>query len=262
MKTKIGIIGGGNMGGAVIVGIAKHYNVFVCEQNQKRSQQLKQKYQVKTGSLEAVVEIAQVVILAVKPQNFEKLLKQIRPFITKDTLVISIAAGITCRYIEKRLGSKIHVIRTMPNLPAQVGKGVTGICSGTTAVSKDLALTRQIFSCIGKTIIVDEKRMDAITAVSGSGPAYVFLFIECFNKAAVSLGLDKDLVNGLVLQTIKGSVDLLENQSKEAGVLRAQVTSKGGTTQAAIDVFTKHKFEKVFKLALSAAKKRSKELSK
>jgi len=262
MKTKIGIIGGGNMGGAIIAGILKHFRVLICEQDQKRRQQLKRKYKITPGNLKTVVENSQVIILAVKPQNFERLLKTIRFFVTKDKLVISIAAGITCKYIEKRLESNIHVVRAMPNLPAQVGRGITGICPGKTTVNKDMILARRIFNCIGEVVIVNEKKMDAITAVSGSGPAYVFQFIEQFNSAAVSLGLDKNSAKNLVLQTIKGSLDLLEKQKEDAGQLRAKVTSKGGTTQAAIDVFQKRKSKEIFKAALSAAKKRARKLSK
>src|SRR3989338_4774879 len=130
MKMKIGIIGGGNMGGAIIGGIYKFYTVSVCEQDEKRCRQLQRKYKISFGSLNEVVQKSQVIILAVKPQNFEDLLKSLRPLITKDKLVISIAAGITCRYIEKRLGPDVRVVRTMPNLPVQVGQGITGICPG------------------------------------------------------------------------------------------------------------------------------------
>jgi len=262
MKTKIGIIGGGNMGSAIIAGISKQYNILVCEQDKKRCQQLKRRYKVTTGDLKTVIEKSRAVILAVKPQNFDKLLKQIRPLAAKEKLIISIAAGITCQYIQKRLGSNVHVVRAMPNLPVQVGEGITGICSGKMAVKGDLILACRIFSCIGQAVVVEERWMDAITAVSGSGPAYVFLFIEYLNKAAISLGLEKNLARDLVAQTIRGSMDLLEHQKIDAGVLRAKVTSKGGTTQAALDVFQKNKLEKVFKSALSAAKKRAKELSK
>jgi pyrroline-5-carboxylate reductase len=262
MKTKIGIIGGGNMGGAIIAGISKKYAVSVCEQDRKRSRWLKRKYKVTAGDFEAVVKNAQVIILAVKPQNFDSVLSALRPHITKDQLIISIAAGITCRYIERRLGAKTRVVRTMPNLPAQVGQGITGICPGQIAARHDLILACRIFNYIGKSIVVEEKWMDAITAVSGSGPAYVFLFIEYLSKAAEALGLEKKLSNELVRQTIKGSLDLFEHQKEEAGVLRERVTSKGGTTQAAMDVFKKHNVEKIFQAALKAAKKRAKELSK
>jgi len=262
MKTKIGIIGGGNMGGAIIAGISKKYAVSVCEQDRKRCRQLKRKFKVAIGDLESVVKNSYIIVLAVKPQSFDGVLKAIRPHVTKNHLVVSIAAGMTCAYIEKRLGAEVHVVRAMPNLPAQVGQGMTGLCLGKEASREDLILAKRLFSCIGKAIIVEEKWMDAVTAVSGSGPAYVFLFIECLNKAAASLGLDKNLSKTLVLETVRGSLDLLEHQKQEAGVLRERVISKGGTTQAAMDVFKKNKFERIFKSALGAAKKRAKELSK
>jgi len=262
MKIKIGIIGGGNMGGAIIGGIHQAYDVAVCEQNKKRCQWLKKKYKVVTGDLEKVIKRSQIIILAVKPQSFDDVLNVIQPILTKNKLIISIAAGITCEFIEKKLGSRIHVIRTIPNLPVQVGQGITGLCPGKAAINSDLILACRIFTHVGKTIVVEEKWMDALTAVSGSGPAYVFLFIECLNNAAHSLGLDKNLGKELVLQTVKGSLELLECQNEEAGDLRAKVTSKGGTTQAAMDVFKKERFEKIFKKAVSAAKKRAKELSK
>jgi len=279
MKKTIGIIGGGNMGGAIIAGISKEYKVLVCEQDERRCRWLKQKYKVSAGDIEAVIEKSNVIILAVKPQNFDYVLEKISAYLSSlsgsDTrsarsesrerippLIISIAAGITCRYIEKRLGDKVHVVRTMPNLPVQIGKGITGICPGRCVVNGDLVLASQLFRCIGKTVIVEERLMDAITAVSGSGPAYVFLFIECLNEAAQSLGLDKNLSKELVLQMMKGSLELIEQQREDAGILRAKVTSKGGTTQAAMEVFHKNKIEGIIKTALRAAKKRAKELSK
>lgn len=261
-KIKIGIIGGGNMGGAIIGGICKEYNVSVREQDQKRLQWLKRKYKIVTGDLKTVVKRSQVIILAVKPRSFDSVLKELRPLLKQDQLVISIAAGITCRYVEKRLGTKTRVIRAMPNLPAQVGEGITGICAGKAAGKKDLIFAQVLFSRVGVTAVLEEKYMDALTAASGSGPAYVFLFIESMTKAVRALGFDEKTSRALVLRTIIGSLDLLVQQKEDAGVLRARVTSKGGTTQAAMDVFAKHDFKMVFKEALSAAKKRAKELSK
>lgn len=261
MKVKIGIIGGGNMGGAIIGGIHKKYGVLLCEQDEKRAQWLKRKYKITVCDLKTAAQESKAVILAVKPQNFEAILEGLKPHIAKNKPVISIAAGITCLYIEKRLGEKTRVVRTMPNLPVQVGEGITGICPGSAAVNGDLILACRIFGCIGKTVVVEEKWMDAITAVSGSGPAYVFLFIECLLKTVDSFGLDKAIGRELVMQTVKGSLKLLERQKEEAGVLRERVTSKGGTTQAALDVFSKYKLDSIFYKALSAARNRAKSLS-
>ena len=262
MKKKIGIIGGGNMGAAIMSSILKKYHVSVCELDSKRRQYLKRKYKITSKDLEAVIDAADVIILSVKPQSFEPVLAEVREYLKKDTLVISIAAGITTKYIEKRLGSKVRVIRTMPNLPAKVGSGMTAICKGKNATSVDVKCARDILDHVGKNVVVEEKFIDAITAVSGSGPAYVFLFVECMQKAAKSVGLDDKLAKELVMQTLSGSIDLLDSQKEDAEDLRVKVTSKGGTTQAALDVFKKHNFEGIFKIALKAAKEKSKQLNR
>jgi pyrroline-5-carboxylate reductase len=250
------------MGGAIIGGICQTYSILLCEQDQKRAQWLKRRYKVAICDLETTAKESKAVILAVKPQNFEAVLEGLNPYLEKNKLVISIAAGITCQYIEKRLGAKMHVVRAMPNLPVQVSEGMTGICPGRAAVHGDLTLACRIFGGIGKTIVVEEKWMDAVTALSGSGPAYVFLFIECLVKAADDLGLDEEIGRELVMQTIKGSVKLLEHQKAGAAALRKKVASKGGTTQAALQVFNKYKMTEIFKRALTAAHKRAKELSR
>lgn len=260
--VKIGIIGGGNMGAAIIGGIDRHYRVSVCEQDRKRRGQLKRKYKVSVADLAQLVRQSKVIILAVKPQRFDDLLKQLRPLMSGNHLIVSIAAGITTTYIETRLGKGVRVVRTMPNLPAQIGMGITGISAGKKATSGDIALVRRLFHFVGSTVEVQEKYLDAITAASGSGPAYVFLFIETFTKAVRALGFDEGTARQLVAQTIWGSLGLLATQGEDAAVMRARVTSKGGTTQAAMEVFRKRQFEKTFKAALRAAKKRARELSK
>ena len=261
-KTTIGLIGGGNMGTAILSGIGRKFSVRVCEQDAKRAGFLKRRFSVKVADVGQVTAGSHVIILAVKPQNFEEVLGTLRWYVRKDQLIISIAAGITCRYIEQRLGSKVRVVRTMPNLPAQAGEAMTAICWGKFATSADVKTAQQIFNCIGKTVVLEERFMDAVTAVSGSGPGYIFYFVECLEKAAQSLGLNPVLARELVVQTLKGSVHLLEQSGETADVLRARVTSKGGTTQAALAVFEKYKMEKIFQQAFAAAKKRAKELSK
>ena len=266
MKIKIGIIGGGNMGTAILAGIGRKYTVRVCEQDAKRAGFLKRRFGVKAADLATVAAEPRIIILAVKPQNFDEVLATLHGRVREDQLIISIAAGITCRYIEQRLfpkgEQKVRVVRTMPNLPAQVGEAVTGICRGKFATTVDIKTAQQIFNCIGKTVVVEERFMDAVTAVSGSGPGYIFYFVECLEKAAWSLGLSPALAKELVAQTLKGSVRLLEQSGEGADVLRARVTSKGGTTQAALAVFEKHKMGKIIQQALAAARKRAKELSK
>lgn len=262
MKEAIGIIGAGNMGSAILAGIHNDYTVYVTEQDKKRSALLRRRYKVQTVELDILLDKVKYVILAVKPQNFDGLLKDVRKFDLKKKVFVSVAAGITTQYIEKRLGEGVKVVRTMPNLPAQIGQGLTGVAKGSSATGADVRMVAQIFNHVGKSIIVEEKFIDAVTAVSGSGPAYVFLFIECLSKATKQLGIKGRLADELVLQTIRGSLSLFENQKVEASVLRKRVTSKGGTTQAAIETFEKKKIDKIFIEALANAEKRAKQLSK
>ena len=262
MKLKIGVIGGGNMGAAIVSKIKNKYNVSVCEKDSARQKFIKSKFKVRVGDLTAIVKNAKIIILAVKPQDFDQILREVAAVIRQDQLVISIAAGITTQYIEKRLGAGIKVIRTMPNLPAQIGQGMTGICIGKNATRADLKQAVKIFDNIGKTIVVQEKWMDAITAVSGSGPAYVFLFVECLMNAAKNLGFNEEQAKTLINQTLRGSLSLLENSKDDAQTLRSFVTSKGGTTLAAMDVFFAKDIEDIFTEALKAAKKRAAELAK
>ncbi|MBP9854981.1 MAG: pyrroline-5-carboxylate reductase [Candidatus Omnitrophica bacterium] len=262
IKLNVGVIGGGNMGAAIISGIHKDNKVFVCEADLARQKYLKKKFNVSILALKDLLAQSNYIILATKPQDFETLLNEIKPYSKKNHVFVSIAAGITTQYIEKRLHPGARVIRTMPNLPAQVQQGVTAISAGRSASKTDLINVQKLFNTIGTTFIRDEKYIDSITAVSGSGPAYVYMFIECMNNAAVILGLDQKLSKEIVLQTIKGAVNLLEQQNEDAATLRKKVTSKGGTTQAALTVFEKADIQQIFNKALKSAKQRAKELSR
>ncbi|OGX08555.1 MAG: pyrroline-5-carboxylate reductase [Omnitrophica WOR_2 bacterium GWA2_47_8] len=259
---KIAIIGGGNMGAAIFSRVRGEFSVCVCEASAERQSFLKRNFKIKTEDIKSAVKKSDVIILAVKPQDFDPVLNEIRPFISSKKLVISIAAGVTSIYIEEQLGEGARVIRTMPNMPAQISEGITAIAGGKLAKPADIKLAQTIFNCVGKTITVEENLIDAITAVSGSGPAYVFLFVECLMKAAQALGLNEAQSRELVYSTLAGSAHLLERSRDDAATLRSKVTSKGGTTQAAMDVFTQYNIEKIFQEALSAAQKRAKELSK
>jgi pyrroline-5-carboxylate reductase len=262
-KMTVGVIGGGNMGGAIIHGIHHDYVIYLCEADKKKAHVLKRKnHGIKLADLKTTITESQMIILAVKPQDFDVVLSEIKKYITPKHLVISIAAGMTTTYIEKKLDKNIRVIRTMPNLPVQVGMGMTAICEGTFATIKDQKWAEDIFETIGETAIVDEKWMNAVTAVSGSGPAYVFYFIECFMKAAQGLGLDKQLSSILIMQTLEGSLKLLTHQNMDASILRQRVTSKGGTTQAALDELFTGNMDKIFVKALESASRRAQELSK
>jgi len=264
-KNKIGIIGGGNMGEALIKGLVGKKlfapaGILVCENDFRRAQSLKDKYRISIKDLNTVIVQTSVVILAVKPQDMEIVLSEIAQ--SDDKLFISIAAGLTTKYFEKHLG-KARVIRAMPNMPALIGEGITAICKGRYATGLDMREAGRILSAVGGVLEFQERYLDAITAVSGSGPAYVFLFVEQWMAAAKSLGLREEDAKRLVLGTLIGSAHLLLKAGLPADDLRSRVTSKGGTTEAAMKVFLKdNAIGKLMKDALIAAKKRAQELAK
>lgn len=264
-KMKIGIIGGGNMGEALIKGLHSSYALYITEADGKRAAFLKKKYRLSIEDIDETIHQASVLILAVKPQDMPIVLSYVKvtkEFWKKDQLIISIAAGLTTSYFEKYLSSKPRVIRTMPNMPALIGQGITAICAGKYATSADVKTAQKLLQTIGQCVVVKESMIDAVTAVSGSGPAYVFLFVEQWIASARKLGFDETQAKQLVYQTLLGSAHLLEQSQWDAGTLRAKVTSKGGTTQAAMDVFSSRKFDQLMKEALLAAKNRAKELAK
>lgn len=259
---KIGIIGGGNMGLAILSRIAKTNKVLISERDSNRAQFLKKKYRLNVVEISQLVRSSQVIIVAVKPQDMDAVLEDVKFNLKKGTLVISIAAGITTKFLERKLGRGVRVIRTMPNMPAQIGEGITAIAKGKFATSTDVRTAVKIFNHVGETIVVRENLIDSVTAVSGSGPAYVFLFAECLLLAARKVGLDEKMAKQLVSSTLKGSVHQMLQLGEEPASLRAKVTSKGGTTHAAIQVFEKHHLRDIFVEALLAAKKRAAELAK
>jgi len=206
---------------------------------------------------------ADVLMLAVKPQNFEQVLAEIRDAVRKETLVLSIAAGVTTGRITAAL-TGTEVIRVMPNTPALVGQGAAALYS-TNASPDSMATAQRILAAVGKVIVVtNEELMDAVTAVSGSGPAYFFLLMEAMIESAKSLGLSEDAANALVLQTAKGAALLAEAAAEKGETpadLRKRVTSPGGTTEAALTIFRRLGFLDTVQTALKAANDRSRELS-
>jgi pyrroline-5-carboxylate reductase len=261
----IGFIGAGNMAEALIKGIItarlyKPANIFISDVRPQRLKQLTKKYKVKpTRNNSELVRKADIVVLSVKPQNMADALASIKGVVNNKKLVISIAAGVKTSRIAKLLGS-IAIVRTMPNTPALVGEGVSALFANAKAKPK-LGKAKSIFSAVGKTIVVnDEDLIDAVTAVSGSGPAYYFLLMEEMIKAAVKLGLPKDAAKDLVLQTAKGAA-LLAGQGENPSELRQKVTSRGGTTEAALKVLAEGKFGSLIKAAIKKARNRSRELS-
>lgn len=268
-NKKIVVIGAGNMGSVLLRGLVKKLkvaprNIVVIDIDKTKLKRLKKSLKINASSFNAgVVTNADIIILAVKPQTVGLVLNGLSGAISNKQLIVSIAAGITTKYIESNLKGKIPVVRTMPNIPLHVGAGLTGIYAGKHVKKNHLAVVQKIFCCLGKTVIVKkESLIDAITAVSGSGPAYVYLFIEALLMAGQKLKLSKAMTDVLIMQTVKGAVKLLEESQTSPQKLRQQVTSPGGTTEAALRVFNENKFHKIISAAVKAAHTRSRELSR
>jgi len=260
---KIGFIGGGNMAEALIKGMTSQgmKDIFVSEPREERRQHLQQNYGIETtNSNKELVSSCNIIILAVKPQNMQTVLDEIKETIAEEKTVVSIAAGITFAYLSSKLKTK-KLIRVMPNTPALVQEGMTVMSLCECFSDRDVSIVREIFMSIGKVITLPEKYMDAVTALSGSGPAFFALFIEAMIEAGVKMGLSNDDAAALALQTAIGTSKLLD-AGMSPSALREMVTSPGGTTAAGLRVFDEKGFKDTVIAAIEAAKNRAKELGK
>jgi pyrroline-5-carboxylate reductase len=267
LKTrKIAFIGGGNMAEAIIRGLLRGdvgVGICVAEISPKRRDELTAKFphvRVVADAAEAA-QWGDVVILAIKPQQAEGVLDLIERVVTPDKLVISIMAGIPTLKIEANLVPGCRVIRAMPNTPALIGAGATAVCSGRKATADDLDLARQVFAMTGIAVSVEEKLMDAVTGLSGSGPAYVFTFIEALADAGVKHGLPREVAAQLAAQTVLGAARMVAETGEHPTLLKEKVTSPGGTTIAALHALESGCFRGVVMDAVEAACLKSKELA-
>ena len=263
---KIGFIGVGNMAEAIVLGLIKSgfkaAKITVSDVNAGRLAYFSKKYGVAACSENlTTVKNSDIIVLAVKPHQVDEVLSQAGPAFDKKKLLISIAAGTRTKKIEKYLNGS-PVVRSMPNTPALVGEGAFAICAGKRSSKKDMADAESLLGTCGIVVRVAEKDMDAVTAVSGSGPAYLFYAAEIMRNTAEKMGIDKNSARILVNQTLKGASKMLAESQYGPEQLRTNVTSKGGTTQAAFDVIMKNKLGGIFEKAMLAAMKRSAELSK
>jgi len=265
---KLVLVGGGNMGEALVAGLLrsglwKPSQITVCDVRHDQLVRLQLRYKVRASADNRwAVRDSTIVLLAVKPQHMKHVLEELGPVLRQSQLVLSIAAGIPTRFIERFLADGVPVIRIMPNTPALVGLGAAALTRGRWATASHERIAEGILATVGTVVSVPERAMDAVTAVSGSGPAYVFYLAEAMTEAGRSLGLSPHIVDGLVRQTIKGAGELLAQSHEEAHTLRQRVTSPGGTTEAALKVLEKGKLKAIFLKALKRATERSRELSK
>ncbi len=264
----IGFIGGGMMAEALIKGFLKKdlykpQEILVSEPNLQRKQYLEEFYGFLTTdkNLEVLAK-RRIVILAVKPQVMEGVLKEIKEAVSPEHLLITIAAGLPLSFYEKRLPPGTRLVRVMPNTCALVGRSVSAISKGTSATEEDLVLAERIFSTVGITLRVEETYLDGVTALSGSGPAYVALFLEALIDAGVLIGLPRSVAETLALETLSGTVELLKQTKKSTHEVKSMVSSPGGTTISALQVLYEKGFPGIIMSAIKKAFLRSLELKK
>jgi pyrroline-5-carboxylate reductase len=264
MKSRVAILGCGKIGESLLGGLLSSgsTDIVVTARRDERAKELHERHGVEALLSNAdAVSGAGVVVLAVKPQDFEELLDGIRGTVTKDQTVLSVAAAIPTAFIERRLGPEVPVVRAMPNAPATVHEGITGLCAGAHASEENVALAQDVLAHLGPVVRVPEPYMDAVTAVSGSGPAYFALLAEAMIEAGILLGLSREISTQLVVQTMLGTAVLLRDEQMHPVELREAVTSPGGTTIRAIRELEQAGVRAAFLNAIQAAMERSRELA-
>lgn len=261
---KLGVIGCGKMGRALVGGILKAGIVDASDTivfdtwTEAAAAMVDEMGVLQASSNEEVVSDSEVILLCVKPQGFLEMLADIGE--SEGKLLISIAAGVKISSIETASGGKHRVVRVMPNTPALVGKGAAGFALGGSATNEDSEIARSLLGSVGYVCEVSEDDLDAVTAVSGSGPAYVFLMIEALVAGGIEQGLTPDVAEALAAHTVSGAAELLLQSDESPSQLRENVTSPNGTTFAALESFRGDQFESVVKRAVTAAAERSREL--
>ncbi|SEP60197.1 pyrroline-5-carboxylate reductase [Microlunatus flavus] len=262
---RLALLGAGVMGETVLSGLIRAGwepgSVVATDRRPERAAELEAAYGITMTSNVEAVRGAETVLLVVKPQDMSGLLADIAPALAPSTLVVSMAAGVDTETLEGGLPSGQPVVRVMPNTPAQVDEGMAAISAGSSATTDHLDRVRDILSATGRVAVVPERYLDAVTAISGSGPAYLFFVVEAMIEAGVHLGLPRDVSTELVVQTMLGSAKLLRESGEHPAILRERVTSPGGTTAAALRELEDHKVRAAFLTAMEAARDRSQALA-
>jgi pyrroline-5-carboxylate reductase len=270
MPQNLIIIGAGQMGSAIVKGLAKTKfcaatNIYLYDLDTEKLRKLNREFGfgiINTiKDIEAIVSNDSIILFAVKPQNIDNLLEEIKSFnIPVNALLISILAGTKISKFEKYFPNN-PIIRSMPNTPAQISKGATAISANDKCSKEQSEIAKAIFNTLGITVEVKEENLDAVTALSGSGPAYIFLLTEAMTEAGIKLGLSEASAKALARQTVCGAACLMSESGEEVSTLRERVTSPNGTTHAALENFKSNNFKDIVYKALEAAFKRSEELS-
>ena len=263
--TTLGVIGAGVMGETLMAGLLRAGwepdQITAADRHAARLAELGKRYGIGTGSTAEVSAQSDTVVIVVKPQDTGEVLPVVAAALRPGTLVVSLCAGVSTAQIEAAMPAGTPVVRVMPNTPAQVDEGMAAISPGTSATEEHLDHVSALLAAVGKVITVPEKYQDAVTAISGSGPAYLFFVVEAMIDAGVMLGLPRDTATTLVVQTMYGSAKLLSESGEHPTVLRERVTSPGGTTAAALRQLEDHSVKAAFITAMEAARDRSRALA-
>ena len=263
---RFGVIGVGNMGAAIIRGVAKKLlsseQIFVTDVDPQKVDELRTELGVNAfDTVGQLVENVDTILYSAKPNNAAKIFKQARELVKPSQLLISIAAGIPIAQLESYFAESIPVIRVMPNIAVTVGSGVAAISPGSYADENHLAKSQAIFNAVGSSLIIEEKQLDAVTGLSGSGPAFVFVFIEALIDAGVHVGLSREDAHQLAVQTVLGAAKIIDQNGEHPAVWKSRVTTPAGTTAAGLFELEQGKFRSIINAAVIAATERAQELA-
>ncbi len=267
--SNIAFVGAGSMAEAMISGITTRSNLtsnqitVMNRSNSDRLSFLQTAYGVETTHYyEKLLKDASIVVLAIKPKDVFAALSSIKPYLRDDMLLISVVAGVSMTDIELIINRNLAIIRTMPNTSAAIGKSATAIAQNRFVTNDQLQLATSLLETIGQVTLMDEEQLDAVTGLSGSGPAYIYYLIEAMEQSAERIGLGKEDAKALILQTIIGAAEMLHNSSKTPQILRKEITSPGGTTEAGLKILESKQVQEAFVECIVEATAQSKRLGK
>jgi pyrroline-5-carboxylate reductase len=264
--TSIAVLGAGKIGEALLSGLLsggrKPDQLMFTERYAERAAELTQRYGVRTVDVPTAAKEAEVLVVAVKPQDIDPVLDDLAPAVSTRNLIVSLCAGLPTSLYERRFSSDVPIVRVMPNTPMLVGQAMSAISAGKHAHSQHLALVEEILSTVGEVIRVPESQQDAVTALSGSGPAYFFFLVEAMIDAGILLGLPRNVAEKLIIQSAVGAAAMLAQTGEHPVILREAVTSPAGTTIMAIRELERHGVRAALLAAIEAARDRSQELGK
>lgn len=265
--NKLAFIGAGNMSEALISRIVenklmKENQIWVTNRsNKEKLKNIQDQYGVNISyDQKEILDRANIVILAMKPKDAAQAIEQIKPYLTNQMLIVSLLAGVSIQSIEMLAGKPVPIVRSMPNTSAAIGQSATAVAVNEKVSKEQMEQVKTMFDTVGMTVFVKEEQLDAVTGLSGSGPAYFYYLIEAMEKSAMELGLEKELAEALILQTIMGAAGMVSKSTKSPEQLRKEVTSPGGTTEAGLKVLANYHVQEAFTECMKEAAEKSKQL--